>query len=282
MTLLILQTRTLSILCIRTVSKMICKDGKQAAVYKGYYKPINVYRNGHKFAGWEWEEGQGEAVEFENTYDDTVFGEITGNTVQSGTPTPASQISLVSAGGNLVSRNADSSLMDSVVLPTLRKVTTLPDTLEYLGGGVWEHTAHIKEVVFSGTENWLKVNNAFFFNLPSPPQPYDGPATVRALCSHFVWGNADTTSSESGWFWYNGSGEFWRFLYAGVSTVEQWKAWVAAQYATTPLTVIYQLATPVVTQLDLGRLKTIPRFTRVEQSGTVKGNMNLTVRVVEV
>lgn len=50
--------------------------------YYGNGKPVNVYRNQEKLAGYHTETQSGDSVSFDDTYNDTADVELTGNTVQ--------------------------------------------------------------------------------------------------------------------------------------------------------------------------------------------------------
>ncbi len=49
---------------------------------------------------------------------------------------------------------------------------------------------------------------------------------------------------------------------------------------TTGATIYYVLASPIITQVNLGELKTFPRFTAIEQDGTVKAYLQLTAKTI--
>jgi hypothetical protein len=113
-------------------------------------------------------------------------------------PSPEYQSPILSAGGALTSRNADSSQNSSITMPTLRSLPSgTKDTLVYLGGSLWRHT---QNVGFIASYNGETVPSGYM-------------STTGEL----------TTGAE----------------------------------------VQYALATPVVTNLTLGELKTYPNQTRI-------------------
>ena len=63
---------------------MIVKDGKKIIPFYEDYKPVEVRRNNVRIAGWLTETKSGEAVVFENTYNDSAYIKIFGKTVEIG------------------------------------------------------------------------------------------------------------------------------------------------------------------------------------------------------
>ena len=118
-----------------------------------------------------------------------------------------------------------------------------------------------KRVVFDGTENWglsrtESGNNRYFTQAPDAVAHN---LLSQIVCSHWL-------SLEPGQTWQDKTGitlslgnadkNIWiydpRFAQADLPT---FKAWLAAQYAAgTPVTVVYQLAEPVITQHDPARI----------------------------
>lgn len=65
-------------------------------------------------------------------------------------------------------------------------------------------------------------------------------------------------------------------------TTAELSAYVTAQYAAgTPVTVLYKLATPTIEQIDPMALPTYPHYTRVDQDGEVKANLQLNAKVID-
>ena len=62
------------------------------------YKPVNVFQNNIKLAGWENETKTGETVEFDNTYNDFAEVLVGGKTEQDGTPSPEYPSDIKSVG----------------------------------------------------------------------------------------------------------------------------------------------------------------------------------------
>ena len=122
-------------------------------------------------------------------------------------------------------------------------------------------TRRWKRVVFDGTENWglsrtESGNNRYFTQAPDAVAHN---LLSQIVCSHWL-------SLEPGQTWQDKTGitlslgnadkNIWiydpRFAQADLPTL---KAWLAAQYAAgTPVTVVYQLDAPAVTQHDPARI----------------------------
>ena len=152
---------------------------------------------------------------------------ISGNTTQNGTPTPDSPI-MPEGCGELEA--------GQYKIPISSNSTTTPVYL-----GEVESTRQIKKLVLDGTENWDKGTYAFYSVIT-------GIAAYKpVLCTHYQYyeGSSsgapiDSISTGSG----GGSAIWIKTQNHGDTTVEQWKSYLAAQYAAgTPVTVWYVLAT---------------------------------------
>lgn len=131
-------------------------------------------------------------------------------------PSPDYPSPIHSAGGcDLVS--ADGIKSSSIAMPTLRSLpNAVADTLEYVGGGMWEHVQGVGRIA-----------------------SYSGESITGAYMS--------TTGALS----------------------------VGAE-------VIYELATPIITMLNLGELKSYPHETQIHQDTTgLLADLTLTARVVD-
>ena len=83
-------------------------------------------------------------------------------------------------------------------------------------------------------------------------------------------------------FFYNLSNinHYFRLNKADFPDIDTVKAWLTDQYnAGTPVTVYYELATPIPQQLTPVTIPTFPRTTIIEQTGEVKGNITATIKV---
>lgn len=143
---------------------------------------------------------------------------IEGNTVQNGTPTPSNPVEVNGVG------TLDSG---QYKIPISSANTT---TLVYLGEV--ETTRKIRKLVLTGNEPWVNLNNLVYIN------NFGVAAQSPLICSHF-------RNEQNTGMW---NGNNWVFqldiFRLGMSTLDDWLAYLAAQYANgTPVTVWYVLAT---------------------------------------
>ena len=205
-------------------------------------------------------------------------------------PSPTYPSPILSAGGNLVCGAS------SVTMPTLRSLSDgTKDTLEYLGAGVWRHTQNIGHKVFNGTESvqLLRADATkvcLYYKIGANSNTFDdntrpGSSTHWGVYSYDIavllteagageaFGIASTTSNA-----------YFSILASRLQSPDAagFKAWLSAQYAAgTPVIVDYQLATPIVTDLTLGELKTYPRQTTITQDGATKGMVTAGALIID-
>ena len=157
-------------------------------------------------------------------------------------------------------------------LPTLRKIGTVADTYNPETGVLVQR---IGKKVFDGTEAWGSYIGGdaknFVYNLSI------GDAKVEnqtSQCSHFKNVNSAWSTIGLGTYCDHPS-VTQRYFQTNIPTVAQFKAYLAQQYANgTPVTVYYQLATPVVTTFTKTALPTYKPTTVIESDSTVKGNVS--------
>lgn len=202
-------------------------------------------------------------------------------------PSPEYPSPIHSAGNcELISSNGG-TLSSSIAIPVLSALPNgVKDTLTYKGADAWEHVQRVGVKVFDGTEDWDIPTQAItgftpfrylgLWNVSKPPY----------LLSHLPFVDisyATPPSSESFRRWDLISGQMFALISNSripLNDIIAWKAFLAAQYAAgTPVTVQYQLATPIITDLNLGELRTFPRFTRIEQDGAIKATITARARV---
>ena len=203
-------------------------------------------------------------------------------------------VTLQAGSGTLKSRSRDGAKQSAAALPELRAIpgTSIRDTAEHLGGGSWRVTRNVCVLELSGSESWAKSTDrtdaagveftAFWMYARSKldvPEA-NNPRAIR-VCSHFpcyrtYWTPGfpeDRTFSADGpGLYHNADGYAQMFALTfkktDISTLEQLKAWLAAQQAAgTPVTIWYQRETPVTETLALGELKTYPGYTALEVTG---------------
>ena len=151
-------------------------------------------------------------------------------------------------------------------LPTLRKIGTVADTYNPETGVLVQK---IGKKVFDGTETWSNDTvDWIFWN-----DVVVGISNVAtALCSHAVFKKKTSGFTTAN---FTNSGAGYLEFYSGGRTIAQFKSYLAQQYANgKPVTVYYQLATPVVTTLATTALPTYKPTTVIESDSTVKGNVS--------
>ena len=127
----------------------------------------------------------------------------------------------------------------------LNKVWDYTDTQEFISGAI---TRNVGVKVFDGTENW-QLYTYWLYNTPylimnDMIETTAGTPSDNFKCTHFAYKSSVWTSDT---IWLSVSTMkrmFFKRIYN--DTVEDFKAWLAAQYAAwTPVIVVYPLATPV-------------------------------------
>lgn len=144
---------------------------------------------------------------------------------------------------------------------------TVYDYIEWCEDGTRKKRVKCGVVVFDGTENWDKTRNSnenpcFTLALTVAKIP-------AALCWHFnfkMYPYIEPIGTTGIFGWESG----YQIVYfaSGHSTVEEWKAYLAEQYANgTPVTVIYALSTPEVT--DISDILTADNWVEVQAYGSM-------------
>lgn len=165
---------------------------------------------------------------------------IKGNMEQNGTPTPSSPI-YPSECGDLVTSGEHAG---QYKLPL-----TLGSTTTDIYLGEVQSTRRIKKLVLDGTELWLKSSsgyNAFYFFM-SREYPHPKLNGSAIICNIATFTRILDNYTSYPWFCVsdNSFGISTDSTVVGGTTVDEFKSWLAAQYAAgTPVTVWYVLAEP--------------------------------------
>ncbi len=115
-----------------------------------------------------------------------------------------------------------------------------------------EITRNCHSVTFDGTENWGTdaSTSAQSYTL-SPATEYEFYSiNADAMCSH--WPTVSYTEADGGSATGYNASDYHRFYVNSIfSTLDAFKAYLAAQYAAgTPVTVVYRLSTPITESID--------------------------------
>ena len=149
----------------------------------------------------------------------------------------------------------------TITLPALASLYgdgTVCDEYDVVSG---VETRRWKRVVFDGTENWglsrtESGNNRYFIRVPDAVA-YN--LLSQIVCSHWPSiGPGQTWQDKTGITLSLGNADKYIWIYDprfAQADLPTFKAWLAAQYAAgTPVTVVYQLDAPAVTQHDPARI----------------------------
>ena len=258
------------------------------------YKWVDTYYNGVKIAGSQLVEVSGEMLSVPNTYDDSAWLKIYGNTqeIGEGDKSPDNPYELKSVG--------DDGGFDLVSVGNAGQLQTInfPYTLRSLPDGTRDYI-EIDDVVkkaiyqpltneytFNGTENWIKDNPAydtsntlgFYVNVPGMLRTTDGSKTY-IRCDKFNvipytnWLTANVMCCSS----------LYRSLNVKVLKSELptqdlagFKAWLGDN----PITIIYRLADPPEPiELDYNAVKTYYPYTQIYTTATVQPTIEGKIRV---
>ena len=146
------------------------------------------------------------------------------------------------------SNNADATNTYDIALPETVYNGTV-DVVTGEGEKIWN------AFIFNGTETWklYSASGRQFFECPYTDETLKSEAVGSVIIakrtqimSHYVIGNPYSEDVDyAGWVYWASSGGGTRIRDSRFATVEDWKAYLAAQYAAgTPVTIVYQLATP--------------------------------------
>ena len=187
---------------------------------------------------------------------------VSGNTIQTKTPTPENPVSVVGCG---------TETADEWTLPLTVNGAEYPIYL-----GQVETTRRVKKLVLTGEENWKLWNGNYFSSV------IDRKGTSgMILCTHFINSSSKGISYDR----YSTAGlKIASAAVPFVSNVGDLKAWLAAQYAAgTPVTVWYVLAEPetAVVNEPLMKIGDYADTITFDQAGVnipvIKGNNVLTI-----
>ena len=220
--------------------------------------------------------GHGEAVNIIDSIKSELNGlKLYGKSTQDGTPTPETPIPIVSAGdGGTITVSVSDGAEQSQTLPvsTPNGLPGIPvtsggnytdadgqqwvcDEIDFARG---KYVQRFKMLEFDGTESWDKTatpnSETYRFYLQSRITGVKVPATsfivVNLWCTHYQTtyaassyerGNCVSVDRFGGMLFYDENHN---------TTVEDWKSYLAAQKAAgTPVKVVYELETPVETNI---------------------------------
>lgn len=164
----------------------------------------------------------------------------------------------------------------TVSVPMLLGVGDYKDEQEILSGVV---TRKVGVLVLDGTEAWEQYTTGSVTRFSTKsPTGFDIPkdSNMRAYCNILVDGGYQTsgTTMQNGTFSYTSAQSIYLRMAPnnGITTVEGWQQWLAAQYAAgTPVILVYPLATETTEQTTPHALHTSAGTNVVDVAAAVEG-----------
>ncbi|MFA5448893.1 MAG: hypothetical protein WC292_00405 [Clostridia bacterium] len=185
--------------------------------------------------------------------------------------------SLVNSAGKKLLVNSN-----EVIIPTLHKIGDVADEWNSKTG---EITRRIGVKVFDGTEattlyTYNDLNGVYFASI-LPENQLRGPG----FCTHESRvGNYGSSSGTYMWVGANNRDVFWIGIcdYLNKPTVGEIQDWLADQYNNgTPVTLYYQLSTPVIEQVAT-KVPSYPKITEIVQDNNIKTDITATAKIVDL
>lgn len=238
--------------------------------WRGDHKPVRIYHGANKIAGWEEATATGQSVTAGNTYNDAAHVEVQGNTelqsdymecwggsTQDGTPSPNMPIDitpLVTAGTYKIT--TDYGIYE-VTVPDLHGIGDVHDKVVFdalSGNGYLDATCG--NVIIDGIDKKLRKTDttaaSFLYHI------YADNAKTAGMCSHFV--HYDNYPSIYGKFSSSVADKLLFFCMkdlvsgdnATLPNADEANQWVSQN----PITVVYQLVTPIRTPLTFTKVGT--------------------------
>lgn len=140
-----------------------------------------------------------------------------------------------------------------------------------------EVTRKVGVRVLDGTEKWTRTSSGSgftVFSIEANSHSIKGWSKITSLCTNFECYVGDVPPqyevANVGKFWFNTSGQYFRFVIGGTMDLVQFKAWLAEQYANgTPVIIVYPLAEPTTEQVTGQRLKAKDTATITAQTNNI-------------
>ena len=118
-------------------------------------------------------------------------------------------------------------------------------------------------VEFDGTEAWITRTSGAGVYGYALPDVFDAPAAA-GVCTHFSFVKNGASGMQTAVCVASASTQKALSVFTTIATLDGWKAYLNAQAtAGTPVTVVYQLDAPVVTQHGPQRIPTYPGYTNL-------------------
>ena len=126
-------------------------------------------------------------------------------------------------------------------------------------------------VEFDGTEAWITRTSGAGVYGYALPDVFDAPAAA-GVCTHFSFVKNGASGMQTAVCVASASTRKDLSVFTTIATLDDFKAWLSARAtAGTPVTVVYQLAEPVVTQHGPQRIPTYPGYTNLMMDISAEG-----------
>lgn len=138
----------------------------------------------------------------------------------------------------------------TITLPALASLYgdgTVCDEYDVVSG---VETRRWGRVELDGTEAWITRTSGTGVYGYALPDVFDAPAAA-GVCTHFSFVKNGASGTQTAVCVASASTRKDLSVFTTIATLDDFKAWLAAQYAAgTPVTVVYQLAEPVITKIE--------------------------------
>lgn len=140
---------------------------------------------------------------------------------------------------------------------------------------------NVDEFILKGTESWAlnsSAKNPYFYIRFTPENPIK--SGKRGLCSHFPY-ESSPNMQPAGSIVFGWNSTYTNLLFAsGHSSVDEWKAYLAEQYATgTPVTIRYCLATPIEKAMSVEEIEAFKALHSNKLNTTVLNDSNIGMKL---
>jgi len=254
------------------------ENGKYHILVIGDMHPVKLMDGNKVIYEPKISEKTGTNLTFSNTYNDFIdILEIEGKTIQGGTPTPSAPIDIQSVENFNLLVNDNETYMP-YALRSLPNGVADKLIIDKANQSAWIER-NVGYIEFNGTEGgWGKVvgyTNYYRFHLPHKEGTH---VTSPIMCTHFENSIGETAHI----FWINAT--YLGIQYSAINdTLAGWTAYLASQYAAgTPVTIAYQLAAPVIENIDYADIETYYPALTITTDSTLQPNISAKVKIIDM
>ena len=159
----------------------------------------------------------------------------------------------------------------TVPLPAIAPLWGTGDIRDEYDAATGVETRRRKRLVFDGTEAWATRTSGAGVYGYTLLDVFDAPAAA-GVCTHFKFIKNGASGMQTAVCVASASTQKALSVFTTIATLDDFKAWLAAQVTDgTPVTVLYQLDAPVVTQHGPQRIPTYPGYTNLMMDISAEG-----------